>query len=100
MPAQAKPQLGRLIVTPFVTIGVVAAVLVWEVDHIGSLVLAVAIAAGGVAIGVLVSRHLRRDIDNVAEYYAALLRMADEQSRQAETGTCLEDEFPPTLPPA
>src|SRR5258708_33243347 len=97
MPAQAKPQLGRLIVTPFVTIGVLAAVLVWEVEHVGSLVLAVAIAAGGVAIGVLVSRQLRRDIDNVADHYAALLRTADEQSRKAETANRVKDEFLATL---
>jgi len=97
MPAQAKPQLGRLIVTPFVTIGVLAAVLVWEVEHVGSLLLAVAIAAGAVAIGVLVSRHLRRDIDSVAAYYAGLLQTAEEQSRQAETANRLKDEFLATL---
>src|SRR5258706_8361936 len=97
MPPHAKLQLGRLIVTPFTTIGVLAAVLVWEVEHVGSFVLAVAIAAGGVAIGVLVSRQLRRDIDNVADHYAALLRTADEQSRKAETANRVKDEFLATL---
>jgi len=60
-------QLGRLIVTPFTTIGVLAAVLTWEVEHVGSILLAVAVAAGGVAIGVVVARQLRRDIENVAD---------------------------------
>src|SRR5258708_18113555 len=67
MPPHAKLQLGRLIVTPFTT------------------------------IGVLVSRQLRRDIDNVADHYAALLRTADEQSRKAETANRVKDEFLATL---
>ena len=37
VPAHGRPQLGRLIVTPFATIGVLAAVLVWEVEHVGSI---------------------------------------------------------------
>ncbi len=90
-------QLGRLVVTPFATIGVLAAVLVWEIEHVGSILLAVAIAAGGVAIGVVVARQLRRDIDRVTAYYAALLRTTDEQSRQAEKANRLKDEFLATL---
>jgi signal transduction histidine kinase/CheY-like chemotaxis protein len=95
--SRAKPQLGRLIVTPYATIGVLAAVLVWEVEHVGSVVLAAAIAAGGVAVGIVVSRQLRRDMDRLADYYAALLRTADEQSRQAEAANRLKDEFLATL---
>jgi signal transduction histidine kinase/ActR/RegA family two-component response regulator len=95
--SHARPQLGRLVVTPFATIGVVAAVLVWEVEHVGSLVLAVAIAAGGVVIGIVVAHQLRRDIDRLADYYAALLRTADEQSRQAEAANRRKDEFLATL---
>jgi signal transduction histidine kinase/ActR/RegA family two-component response regulator len=97
MMARARPQLGRLIVTPLATIGVMAAVLVWEIEHVGSILLALAIAAGGVAIGVFVARQLRRDIDRVADYYAALLRTADEQSRQAEAANRMKDEFLATL---
>src|SRR4051812_49284815 len=97
VPASGRPQLGRLVVTPFATIGVLSAVLVWEVEHVGSILLAVAIAAGGVLIGVLVSRQLRNDIDQVADYYAGLLREADEQSRQAEAANRLKDEFLATL---
>jgi hypothetical protein len=48
MGGHGRPQLGRLIVTPFATIGVLAAVLVWEIEHVGSVVLALVI--GGVAI--------------------------------------------------
>ena len=74
-----------------------SAVLVWEVEHVGSVLLALAIAAGGVVIGVIVSRQLRDDIARVADYYAALLRTADEQSRQAEAANRLKDEFLATL---
>src|SRR3954452_20373291 len=97
MSGHARPQLVRLIVTPFATIGVLAAVLVWEVEHVGSIVLALAIALGGVTIGAIVARQLRRDIDTVADYYTALLRNADEQSRQAEAANRLKDQFLATL---
>jgi signal transduction histidine kinase/CheY-like chemotaxis protein len=97
MPVGTRPQLGRLVVTPFATIGVLSAVLVWEVEHVGSISLAVAIAAIGVLIGVMVSRHLRRDIESLTEYYSALLRTADEQSRQAESANRLKDDFLATL---
>ena len=97
MPGYGPSQLGRLIVTPFATIGVLAAVLVWEVEHVGSILLAVAIAAGGVLIGVIVSRQLRQDIDTISEYYQALLHGAEEQSRQADAANRLKDEFLSTV---
>ena len=97
MSGSVRPQLGRLIVTPFATIGVLAAVLMWEIEHVGSIVLAVAITAGGVAVGVYIARQLRRDIDRVTEHYAALLRTADEQSRQADAANRLKDDFLATL---
>ena len=97
MPGYGPSQLGRLIVTPFATIGVLAAVLVWEVEHVGSILLAVAIAAGGVLIGVIVSRQLRHDIDTISEYYQALLHGAEEQSRQADAANRLKDEFLSTV---
>src|SRR2546423_15369861 len=97
MSESARPQLGRLIVTPFATIGVLAAVLMWEIEHVGSILLGIAITAGGVAIGVLVARQLRRDIDKVTAHYAALLRTADEQSRPAAPAHPLHDEIPAPL---
>src|SRR2546422_1647769 len=97
MSSRTKPQLGGLIVTPFATIGVLAAVLMWEVEHVSSIVLAVALTAAGVAIGIMVTRHLRRDMRELADYYAGLLRTADDQSRQAETANRLKDEFLATL---
>jgi signal transduction histidine kinase len=95
--AHGRSQLGRLIITPFVTIGVLSAVLVWELEHVGSILLAVAIAAGAVLIGVMVSRHLRKDIARVSEYYAKLLRTAEEQSRQADAANRLKDQFLTTV---
>ena len=97
MPVQTRPQLGRLIVTPFATIGVLSAVLVWEIEHVGSIALALVIAAIGVVIGVIVARQLRRNIDSLTDYYTALLRRADEQSREAEAANRLKDEFLATL---
>jgi len=67
MSGPARPQAGRSIVAPFTTIGVLAAVLTWEVEHAGSILLAVAVTAGGAAVGVVVARQLRRDIENVAD---------------------------------
>src|SRR3954469_620311 len=97
MAGSVRPQLGRLIVTPFATIGVLAAVLMWEIEHVGSITLGIVITAGAVAIGVVVARQFRRDIDKVTDHYAALLRTADEQSRQADAANRLKDEFLATL---
>jgi len=97
MRLQTRPQLGRLVVTPFATIGVLSAVLMWEVEHVGSIALALVIAAIGVVIGVIVARQLRRNIDSLTDYYTALLRNADEQSREAESAHRLKDDFLATL---
>jgi len=69
-----------------------AAVLVWEVEHVGSVVLALAIAVVAVSIGVIISRRLRANIDDLTDYYEGLLRIAGEQSRQAESANHLKDE--------
>src|SRR5207244_8101658 len=73
-----RPQLGRLIVTPFATIGVLASVLVWEIEHVGSVTLAIAIAASAIVLGVVVARRLRRDMDELADHYEAVNRVKDE----------------------
>jgi signal transduction histidine kinase/ActR/RegA family two-component response regulator len=93
----ARVQLGRLVVTPFAIIGVLAAVLTWELEHVGSIVLAAAIAAGGIVIGIVVSHQLRQDLARITNHYAALLRNADEQSRNAEAANRIKDEFLTTL---
>jgi signal transduction histidine kinase/ActR/RegA family two-component response regulator len=95
--APSRRQLGRLIVTPFATIGVLAAVLVWEIEHVGSVVLAIAIAAGGVVIGAMVARQLRDDMNRLADHYESLLATADAESRRAETANRVKDEFLATL---
>jgi signal transduction histidine kinase/ActR/RegA family two-component response regulator len=91
------PQLGRLLVTPFATIGVLAAVVVWEIEHVGSVVLALIIAAVAVSIATVIVKRLRRDIDDLTWYYKTLLLTADEQSRRAESANRLKDEFLATL---
>ena len=78
MRGHVRPQLGSLIVTPFVTIGVLASVLVWEIEHVGSVTLAIAIAASAIVVGVVVARRLRRDMDELADHYEAVNRVKDE----------------------
>ena len=97
MPGQPLRQLGHLIVTPFATIGVLSAVLVWEIEHVGSIALAVAIFGIVVGIGVIVARRLRADIERLTNHYEALLTMADQQSRRADTANRLKDEFLATV---
>jgi signal transduction histidine kinase/ActR/RegA family two-component response regulator len=77
--------------------GVLAAVLVWEVEHVGSLVFSFLIAAAAVTVAIVVTRRLRRNIDDLTHYYEGLLRTAEEQSRQAEAANRLKDEFLATL---
>jgi signal transduction histidine kinase len=96
--APATPRLGRIVVLPFATIGVMAAVLMWTVEHApSSLLLAGAITGGSLAAGVLVAWRVRRNIDTLEEHYQALLETADQQSRQAEAANRVKDEFLATL---
>jgi signal transduction histidine kinase/CheY-like chemotaxis protein len=97
MPAQMRLQLGRLVVLPLATIGVLAAILTWEIEHVGSIVLSLGIMGAGIFVGTLVARRVRCRIDELSEHYAALLRTADEQSRRAEEANRLKDEFLTTL---
>jgi signal transduction histidine kinase/ActR/RegA family two-component response regulator len=97
MAARSRAQFGRLVVSPFATIGVLAAVLVWEIEHVGSVVLSLAIALGGVVIGIVVARRLRGDMERLSEHYEELLDTADEQSRRAEEANRLKDQFLATL---
>src|SRR5919106_3808478 len=90
-------QLGRLIVTPMATMGVLAAVLVWEIEHVGSVVLALLIAAVAVSVGTVVVRRLRRNIDDLTGHYERLLRISEEQSRHADAANRLKDDFLATL---
>lgn len=93
----APSQLGRLVGLPLATIGVVSALLVWEVEHVGSLLLAGILAAGGLLVAVIVVRRVRRKIETLGDHYEALLESADESSRRAEAASRLKDEFLATL---
>jgi signal transduction histidine kinase len=92
-----RPKLGRLVVMPLASISVLAAVLVWEIEHVGSILLALALAAIGLGVGAIVARAARQQIDELSRHYEALLTMADDQSRRAETANRLKDEFLATL---
>src|SRR5262249_60433377 len=80
MPNRSVPQLGGLIVTPFAAIGVLAAVLVWEVEHVSSMLVAAAIMLGGLAIGFVIARHLRRGIDRLPHAHPGLFPAPAQQA--------------------
>jgi signal transduction histidine kinase len=92
-----KPQLGRLLVLPYATIGIIAAVLLWTIEHVAMRTLAAAIVLGGTTIGVVVASQVRRGIDRIAQHYQALARAADEQSARADAANRAKDEFLATL---
>ena len=79
------------------TIGALAAILVWELEHVGSILLAVLVLASVVVAALVVMRRVRQRVDDLAAHYEALLRTADEQSRRAEAANRLKDEFLATL---
>src|SRR4051812_35047789 len=92
-----RPRLGELVVTPLATIGVLSALLVWEIEHVGSVVLALILALVGLTVGIFVARGVRRQIDELSRYYERLLETADEESRRAENANQTKDEFLATL---
>lgn len=92
-----RPQLGKLVAVPLATIGVLAAVLVWEIEHVGSILLAALIAAVGISFAVVVARRVSVQIDEIAEHYETLLRTADAESRNADDANRVKDEFLATL---
>ena len=92
-----RPRLGELVVTPLATIGVLSALLVWEIEHVGSVLLALVLAIVGATVGIFVARGVRRQIDELSRYYERLLETADEESRRAETANQMKDEFLATV---
>jgi signal transduction histidine kinase/ActR/RegA family two-component response regulator len=92
-----RPRLGELVVTPLATVGVLAALLVWEIEHVGSIVLAFVLALVGITVGVFVARGVKKQIDELSRYYERLLETADEESRRAEIANQTKDEFLATL---
>src|SRR5437763_489493 len=78
-------------------VGARAAVLVWELEHVGSIALALVVAAGAMTAAIVVARRVRARVEALAAHYEALLRTADEESRRAEAANRLKDEFLATL---
>jgi signal transduction histidine kinase len=97
MAAYIRPQVGRLVVLPLATIAALAAILVWEIEHVGSILLALAIASVAILVGVFVARRVRAHIDELANHYETLLRTADAESRNADQANRVKDEFLATL---
>jgi signal transduction histidine kinase/CheY-like chemotaxis protein len=94
---ELHPQLTRVLGVPLAAIGVFAAVLVWELEHVGSLALGGVLALCGIAAAIVMARRVRARIERLSRYYESLLRLADEQSHRAETANRLKDEFLSTL---
>ncbi len=90
-------RLLRLVVPPFATIGVLSALLVWEIEHVGSVALALVLACAAVLVGVFVVRRFGARLDELTQHYEGLLRQADEDSRRAEAASRMKDEFLATL---
>jgi signal transduction histidine kinase/ActR/RegA family two-component response regulator len=97
VPDRIHLQLGRLIALPMITIGALAAILVWELEHVGSIALALLVAGAAVMAALVIARRVRTRVADLAAYYEALLHTADEQSRRAEAANRLKDEFLATL---
>jgi len=97
MRAQIGRRLGRVVVVPFATIGVIAAVLEWEIEHVGSIVLAVVLAGIAVAVGVIVARRVRAQIEELEAYYESLLHTAEDESAKAQEAGRIKEEFLSTL---
>jgi hypothetical protein len=66
--------------------GVLAAVLVWEIERVGSVVLALVIATVAVSIGTLILKRLRRNID-ADELRQALRRIGCCQAKPRAEAT-------------
>src|SRR5207244_12899550 len=90
---EIQPQLGRLIALPMATIGVLAAILVWELEHVGSIALALLVIAGAVFAALVIARRVRMRIGALASHYEALLRTADAESRRAEAANRVKGDF-------
>jgi signal transduction histidine kinase/CheY-like chemotaxis protein len=90
-------RLGRLVVVPLGSFGVLAALLTWEIEHVGSVILALALTGGGIIAGVLIAKRVRHQLDELSRYYESLLQIADEESRRAESANRTKDEFLATL---
>lgn len=97
MHSRARPHLGGIVGTPLATIGVLATLLVWTVEHVGSVTLTAALVVAGLTVGVLVARRARRRIEELATYYEDLLETADGESQRAEAASRVKDEFLATL---
>ena len=97
MPDSRQPNLGRLIGAPIAAIGVFATVLMWELEHVGAVMIGIVIVGGGMLACFLIVRRVRKRIDDLSSYYNRLLTIADEQSRRAEAANRLKDDFLATL---
>jgi signal transduction histidine kinase/CheY-like chemotaxis protein len=90
-------RLGRLVVMPLGSFGVLAALLTWEVEHVGSVVIALALTGSGILVGVFIAKRLRGQLDELSRHYESLLQIADDESRRAESAGRTKDEFLATL---
>ena len=90
-------QFGRLLALPLATVGILAAVLMWEIYHVGSVPLGITVFLAVVATGIAVALHVRTRIESLTDHYESLLRRADAESRRAEAAARAKDEFLATL---
>lgn len=97
MPPPVGAQLARLVAVPFATIGVLSAMLVWQIEHVGSLMLSLVLMTSALTVCVIVVRRFRGQMSELSTHYESLLRLAEEESERAETAIRLRDEFLATV---
>jgi signal transduction histidine kinase/ActR/RegA family two-component response regulator len=95
--SERELQFGRLLALPLATVGILAAVLMWEIYHVGSLPLGITVFLAVVTTGIAVALHVRTRIESLTDHYESLLRRADAESRRAEAAARAKDEFLATL---
>src|SRR5262249_22956291 len=66
-------------------------------ERVGSTALVIVLALGGLAVGLVVARAVRNQIDELSKYYETLLTEAEEASQRAENANRMKDQFLATL---
>lgn len=79
-------------VVPLAMIGVLSAVLMWKIEHVGSIPLAAILFGSALGVAIAIARHVRRRLGRLTDYYESLLRTAEEESRRAEAASRVKDD--------
>lgn len=90
-------RLRRLFLASATATAVLAALLLWQIEHVRSIPLTLAIVATGFGVCAWVFQRTGRAFDDLSSHFDGLLTTAAEQSRSAEAAVRMKDEFLATL---